>query len=160
MYGAGYLSKSKRDGAHRLSTLPQSTSTFSKLDCFTILPSLHFFYWQGLGVDISDVCIDSLHSLHFIIHSRHQVINTLVVAIDPIKNLETLNLSTDEKDQKASPGATWKKSKNSDKRFWFLEDVAVASEALELLDDTPKQGRLRRWNNNKAVYTARQSRTV
>ena len=65
----------------------------------------------------------------------------MVVAIDPLKSLETLDLSTGENEKKATPDSTWEKALNVDKRFWFLEEVEQASEAIDLLADVPESGK-------------------
>ena len=49
-----------------------------------------------------------------------------------LKNLETLNLSTEKKEEKWDPGLIWQKSKNSGKRFWFLEELEIAEDALTI----------------------------
>ena len=60
------------------------------------------------------------------------MINTLVVATDPLKNMKTLDLSSDDNKDQSHPGLVWEKAKNSDKRFWFLEEVEQAQDALNL----------------------------
>ena len=54
------------------------------------------------------------------------------MATDALKNLETLDLSVEDKEDKSQPGFTWQKSKNSEKRFWFLEEVEIATDALSI----------------------------
>ena len=63
-----------------------------------------------------------------------------MVAVDPTKNLEMLNLSAEKDEKKHQPGLTWKKSKNSERRFWFLQEVEKAEDALECITELSQEG--------------------
>ena len=62
------------------------------------------------------------------------------MATDPIKDLQTLDLATGESVEKTSPSAIWRKANNKDKRFWFLEEVEQAGDALSMISDHSGQG--------------------